>query len=45
MSKALQGAGHLLVAVQDNLIDAIWTERPQRPSTPLRVLGLEYTGQ
>ncbi|XP_075907440.1 xaa-Pro aminopeptidase 1 isoform X2 [Nelusetta ayraudi] len=44
MSKALQGAGHLLVALQDNLIDAIWTERPQRPSTPLRVLGLEYTG-
>lgn len=38
-------AGHSLVAVQDNLIDAIWTDRPERPSTQLRVLGLEYTGQ
>lgn len=45
MSKALMSAGHSLVAVQDNLIDAIWTERPERPSTQLRVLGLEYTGQ
>lgn len=45
MSKALTGAGHSLVAVQDNLIDIIWTDRPERPSTQLRTLGLEYTGQ
>lgn len=45
MSKALNGAGHSLVAVQDNLIDVVWTERPERPSTQLRTLGLEYTGQ
>lgn len=45
MSKALMSAGHSLVAVQDNLIDAIWTDRPERPSTQLRALGLEYTGQ
>lgn len=45
MSKALTGAGHSLVAVQDNLIDAIWTDRPERPSTQLRTLGQEYTGQ
>ncbi|KAM8773722.1 xaa-Pro aminopeptidase 1 isoform 1-T1 [Acanthopagrus schlegelii] len=44
MSKALSGAGHSLVAVQDNLIDAVWTDRPERPSTQLRTLGLDYTG-
>lgn len=45
MCKALTGAGHSLVAVQDNLIDAIWMDRPERPSTQLRTLGQEYTGQ
>lgn len=45
MSKALSSAGHSLVAVQDNLIDAIWEDRPPRPSTKLMALGLKYTGQ
>ena len=45
MSKALAGAGHSLVAVQKNLIDVVWTDRPERPSTQLRTLGLQYTGQ
>lgn len=45
MSKALSGAGHSLVAVQDNLIDAVWMDRPERPSTQLRALGLDYTGK
>nr|AAH51606.1 X-prolyl aminopeptidase (aminopeptidase P) 1, soluble [Danio rerio] len=44
MSKALSGAGHSLVAVQDNLIDAIWEDRPSRPSTKLTALALKYTG-
>ncbi|KAI7791471.1 xaa-Pro aminopeptidase 1 isoform X1 [Triplophysa rosa] len=44
MAKALSGAGHSLVAVQDNLIDAIWEDRPPRPSTKLIALGLKYTG-
>ncbi|XP_031144945.1 xaa-Pro aminopeptidase 1 isoform X1 [Sander lucioperca] len=44
MSKALTSAGHSLVAVQDNLIDVVWMDRPERPSTQLRTLGLEYTG-
>uniref|UniRef100_A0A3Q3IBY6 X-prolyl aminopeptidase (aminopeptidase P) 1, soluble n=1 Tax=Monopterus albus TaxID=43700 RepID=A0A3Q3IBY6_MONAL len=44
MSKALSSAGHSLVAVQENLIDVVWTDRPERPSTPLRALGVEYTG-
>lgn len=45
MSKALNSAGHSLVAVQQNLIDAVWPDRPERPSTQLRTLGLDYTGQ
>uniref|UniRef100_A0A8C2IM25 X-prolyl aminopeptidase (aminopeptidase P) 1, soluble n=1 Tax=Cyprinus carpio TaxID=7962 RepID=A0A8C2IM25_CYPCA len=44
MSKALSNAGHSLVAVKDNLIDAIWEDRPPRPSTKLITLGLKYTG-
>uniref|UniRef100_A0A671KUT3 Xaa-Pro aminopeptidase 1 n=1 Tax=Sinocyclocheilus anshuiensis TaxID=1608454 RepID=A0A671KUT3_9TELE len=44
MSKALSNAGHSLVAVQDNLIDAIWEDRPPRPSTKLIDLGLKYNG-
>ncbi|RXN33656.1 xaa-Pro aminopeptidase 1 isoform X2 [Labeo rohita] len=44
MSKALSSAGHSLVAVQDNLIDAIWEDRPARPSTKLISLSLKYTG-
>uniref|UniRef100_A0A673G9K0 Xaa-Pro aminopeptidase 1-like n=1 Tax=Sinocyclocheilus rhinocerous TaxID=307959 RepID=A0A673G9K0_9TELE len=44
MSKALSNAGHSLVAVQDNLIDAIWEDRPPRPSTKLIALRLKYAG-
>ncbi|KAM4702754.1 xaa-Pro aminopeptidase 1 [Rhinophrynus dorsalis] len=44
MSLALKNAGHLLVPVQENLIDSIWTDRPQRPCQPLIALGLNYTG-
>ncbi|XP_075467939.1 xaa-Pro aminopeptidase 1 isoform X3 [Ascaphus truei] len=41
---AMKNAGHLLVPVQENLIDAIWTDRPKRPCQPLMTLGLKYTG-
>ncbi|KAM9326178.1 xaa-Pro aminopeptidase 1 [Gastrophryne carolinensis] len=44
MSAALKNAGHSLVSVKENLIDAIWTDRPQRPCQPLITLGLNYTG-
>lgn len=45
MSKALSVAGHSLVSVQENLIDAIWQDRPSRPSTALVTLGLAFTGE
>uniref|UniRef100_A0A8D0GIV6 Xaa-Pro aminopeptidase 1 n=1 Tax=Sphenodon punctatus TaxID=8508 RepID=A0A8D0GIV6_SPHPU len=44
MSKALRSAGHALVPVEENLIDAVWADRPQRPCRPLMTLGLSYTG-
>ncbi|GAA6098049.1 xaa-Pro aminopeptidase 1 isoform X1 [Tachysurus ichikawai] len=44
MAKTLKSAGHSLVAVQENLIDAVWEDRPARPSNQLSVLGLSYTG-
>ncbi|XP_071985549.1 xaa-Pro aminopeptidase 1 isoform X1 [Engystomops pustulosus] len=44
MSLALKNAGHLLVPVQENLIDAVWSDRPERPCQPLITLALNYTG-
>ncbi|XP_075791630.1 xaa-Pro aminopeptidase 1 isoform X2 [Pelodiscus sinensis] len=44
MSKALKSAGHVLVPVKENLIDAIWVDRPPRPCRPLMTLDLSYTG-
>lgn len=45
MAKVLRGAGHHLVPVKENLVDKIWTDRPERPCKPLLTLGLGYTGQ
>ncbi|KAF7254644.1 Xaa-Pro aminopeptidase 1, partial [Varanus komodoensis] len=44
MSKVLKSAGHSLVPVKDNLIDAIWEDQLQRPCKPLMTLDLSYTG-
>ncbi|XP_030058638.1 LOW QUALITY PROTEIN: xaa-Pro aminopeptidase 1-like [Microcaecilia unicolor] len=44
ISRALKSAGHCLVPVEENLIDVVWTDRPQRPCRPLMTLGLNYTG-
>lgn len=45
MNKVLKCAGHVLVPVKDNLIDAIWVDRPPRPSRPLMTLGFNFTGK
>lgn len=45
MAKVLRSAGHHLVPVKENLVDKIWTDRPERPCKPLLTLGLDYTGQ
>lgn len=44
MSNALKNAGHCLIPVLGNLIDAIWTDRPQRTCFSLLTLDLKYTG-
>ncbi|KAL7990621.1 hypothetical protein Chor_014051 [Crotalus horridus] len=44
MNKVLKCAGHVLVPVKDNLIDAIWADRPPRPCKPLMTLDLSFTG-
>ncbi|XP_055447455.1 xaa-Pro aminopeptidase 1 isoform X3 [Psammomys obesus] len=44
MAKVLRSAGHQLVPVKENLVDKIWTDRPERPCKPLLTLGLDYTG-
>ncbi|XP_036919869.1 xaa-Pro aminopeptidase 1 [Sturnira hondurensis] len=44
MAKVLRSAGHHLLPVKENLVDKIWTDRPERPCKPLLALGLDYTG-
>ncbi|XP_022424519.1 xaa-Pro aminopeptidase 1 isoform X1 [Delphinapterus leucas] len=44
MAKVLRSAGHHLIPVKENLVDKIWTDRPERPCKPLITLGLDYTG-
>uniref|UniRef100_A0A8C0T330 X-prolyl aminopeptidase 1 n=1 Tax=Canis lupus familiaris TaxID=9615 RepID=A0A8C0T330_CANLF len=44
MAKVLRSAGHHLIPVKENLVDKIWTDRPERPCKPLLALGLDYTG-
>ena len=38
------GKNATLCGIDENLIDAIWAERPTRPSEPLSVLELQYSG-
>ncbi len=45
LSMHLQSAGHALVPVADNLVDAVWaSERPSRPANPICVLPTSYAG-
>lgn len=43
--KAAAAAGAELVATSDNLVDAIWSNRPARPTQPIVPHPLEYAGQ
>ena len=44
LSKACERAGAKLVAVDDNPIDAIWTDRPAAPFAPVRLHDLKFAG-
>lgn len=45
MSDALQDAGNTLVAVDGNLVDAVWTDQPKQTSNTIIALGTAITGR
>ncbi|KAI1305957.1 Xaa-Pro aminopeptidase 1 [Halotydeus destructor] len=45
MSKELDECGHSLVAVDKNLVDLVWDDRPPPPSAPIVPLAIRYTGK
>jgi Xaa-Pro aminopeptidase len=45
LAKACGEAGGTLVAVEDNPIDAIWTDRPEPPLGPVVARELRYAGE
>ena len=45
MRKACANAGAELVAVADNPIDALWTDRPGPPSAPVKLHDIKYAGE
>lgn len=42
---ALEKVNQQLVAIEENLIDEIWTDQPPIPCNPVKILGMEFTGQ
>jgi len=45
LSDAITAAGGTLVAVADNLIDAIWADRPALPAAPVEAWSETYSGK
>jgi len=46
LAAALEDAGKSLVAVDGNLVDAVWgSDRPAAPTAPLRVHALKWAGE
>ncbi|KAG5645493.1 hypothetical protein DXG03_005901 [Asterophora parasitica] len=45
ISKALESKGSTLVPIQENLVDAVWSDRPARPHKPIIHLDEKYSGQ
>ncbi|MFH1264018.1 MAG: aminopeptidase P family protein [Pseudomonadota bacterium] len=45
LEKALTASGIELVAVKDNLIDAIWPDRPGFPLEPVSILSEQFAGE
>ena len=44
LSKGLKAYGCQLIAVEENLVDLIWNDRPDLPSSPLLFLPIELSG-
>src|ERR1700755_1801712 len=45
LSSACAKAGAELVAVERNLVDSIWTERPAPPVAPVAIHGAQFAGE
>lgn len=45
LDKALKHSGHSLVAIDKNLVDLLWDERPPPPGAPIVPLAVRYTGR
>ena len=45
LRKACTNAGADLIAVPDNPIDALWTDRPGPPSAPVKLHDIKYAGE
>jgi len=45
LREALATKGRQLVAEPVNLIDLVWPDRPPRPSLPIQIQPIEYTGR
>lgn len=45
LKASLESAGHELIAVEENLVDKVWINKPEPNITPLEPHGLEYSGK
>ena len=45
LMKAVEAAGHKLVATSGNMVDAVWADRPTPPANPVVVHPLRLAGQ
>ena len=45
LHQQLVADGHTLVPIEQNLIDAIWENKPKRPHNPVFVHPLRFSGE
>ncbi|PCJ71931.1 MAG: X-Pro aminopeptidase [Rhodobiaceae bacterium] len=45
LRKAAQKAGATLIAVENNLVDAVWSEQPEKPKAPIQPHPLKFAGE
>ncbi|XP_072376847.1 xaa-Pro aminopeptidase ApepP [Diabrotica undecimpunctata] len=45
LQSKLESSGHQLVPITTNLIELIWSDRPARPTNPIKPLARNYTGK